>query len=164
MGFGPGFTIMHGRTLSLFSRAWLGILLILNGPAHVLNIGLVSAHSACSGSEHDSETPEDQKHSSEHCCGPCANSDQEETQETETTAKNDIRPTCPVCPSCPYYPNGCCVSCPCKVPCSPPIVFAIPPSAELAWLLADVDISFADSNKDAPILPPRFLQFVAITI
>jgi hypothetical protein len=153
-------SIMRWRMLSLFSRACLGIFLILNGPAHFLTIGLASAHSSCS---HDLESPEDEEHSGGHWCAGCPNSDQEESKETETTAKNDTRPTCPLCPSCPYIPYGCCVSCPCKMLCSPPVVFVIPQSAELAWLLTDVDISLADSHRDAPILPPRFSQFVAIT-
>src|SRR2546425_730042 len=50
---------MHGRLLGLFSRACLGILLILNGPANALAIGLVSARSTCSCSR---ETASVQNH------------------------------------------------------------------------------------------------------
>jgi hypothetical protein len=155
--------MMHWRMLSLFGRACLGILLILNGPADVLAMGIVSAHSPGSGAAQTAEARGDAKQPGR-CCGRCATRAQAKTRATETAAKNDIRPTCPKCPSCPYHPQGCCVSCPSKAPCSPPLVFVIPQSPVLAWLLADGDISFADSRKDAPILPPRFWQFVARTI
>jgi hypothetical protein len=159
-----GDMIMRGRLPVLFSRACLGILLILNGPGHGLAIGLDSACSFCSCSAANSETPVDQKHSRKRCCGRCSSSAQANTKAKDSTSKNRIRPTCPVCPACPSFPGDCCVSCPCKAPCSPPLVFVIPEAPELAWRLADVSISFCDSHTDEPILPPRFAQFVPITI
>ena len=140
---------MQMRLLSLFVRACLGILLILNGPANALAMGFVSI----------------QKQGCKKCCGGCATSVPAKTMAKNAPPKDDsIRPTCPLCPSCPNFPGGCCVSCPCKVPFAPPLVFVIPESPDLVWQLANDDISCSDSHSDEPILPPRFAQFVAITV
>ena len=155
---------MYGRLLALFSRACVGILLILNGPVNVLAIGLVSVRSSCSCSQ---ETASDEKQSCKKCCGRCSNNAQAKAKAKGAAPQDDsnnIRPTCPKCPSCPNFPSGCCVSCPCKTPCPPPLVFVIPESPELVWRLADVNTSFSDYHADVPILPHRFSQFVAINI
>jgi hypothetical protein len=154
---------MHGRLLALMSRACLGTLLILNGPANALAIGFVSARSSCC-SAHNTETPKDSKQSCKKCCACGTDTAQSNNKAKDTTSKNNIRPTCPICPSCPNFPSGCCISCPCKSPCAPPLVFVIPESPELVWRLADLGICFSDSHTDEPLLPPRFSQFVAITI
>jgi hypothetical protein len=154
---------VHVYLLSLFGRASLGILLILNGPANALAIGLVSVRSSCC-SGHTSPTPRHEKQSSRKCCGRCSDSALAKTAAADSTPKNKIRPTCPLCPSCPNFPGGCCVSCPCKSPCAPPLAFVMPESPELVWRLADVAISFFDSDTDEPTLLPRFSQFVAFTI
>ncbi|MSQ96851.1 MAG: hypothetical protein EXR98_20175 [Gemmataceae bacterium] len=155
---------MLTRVLGLLSRTCLGILLILNGPANALAIGLVSVRAICSCAR---ETPNEQKQGSKKCCGRCSQGDKAKARTKATTPQNDsdnIRPTCPACPSCPNFPSGCCVGCPCKAPLAPPVVFVMPESPELVWRLADADISLTVSHTDLPIVPPRLAQFVTITI
>jgi hypothetical protein len=43
-------------------------------------------------------------------------------------------------------------------------VFVMPETAELVWRQVDLGAALSDSHADALILPPRFAQFVAITI
>lgn len=152
--------IMVSRLLNVCSRICLGIVLILNGPANVLAIGVVSLNTACPCAG------EAKVKTGKKCCGRCAKGAKTAAEDTKPKDGSDhMRPTCPVCPSCPNVPSdGCCVSCPCKAPCAPPLVFAIPATPELVWQLTDGEISLFDSHADEPILPPRFLQFVAFTI
>ncbi len=150
---------MHARLLALFIRSCLGVLLILNGPANALAIGFVSSRS-CS-----TETPNNPTQSCKKCCGLCSGGIRGNTTPKNTNAKDDsIRPTCPICPSCPNFPNGCCVSCPCKAPCAPPLAFVLPEFPELISHVQDVAISLSESPADEVIVPPRYTQFVAITI
>ena len=152
--------IMHGWLLPLFVRVCLGILLILNGPVNAIAIGFVSSRSCCSCS---CETG--QKDGCKKCCGRCSKCIQSQTTVKITSHKdNSIRPTCPLCPSCPNFPGGCCVSCPCKAPLAPALMFVIPEAPVLVWLLANDDISCSESHTDEPILPPPFWQFVSINI
>lgn len=153
---------MPRRLLTSFVRVCLGILIILNGPANVLAIGLNSTYTTCSCAAANSDSSRPSKASRKKCCGRCFRGAL--AQSKEESGPDKIRPTCPVCPSCPNYPGGCCVSCPSKAPCAPPLIFVIPESSELSWHLADDDISFADSHGEEPLLPPRFCQFVALTI
>src|ERR1022692_1212561 len=159
----PWKSTMYMRSLPAVLRVCLGVLLILNGPANALAIGLVSARSSCCSADNP-DTPKDPKPSCKKCCARGTDTVHTSNKVKDATQKNNIRPTCPICPSCPNFPSGCCVSCPCKAPCAPPLVFVISESPILAWLWADVDIFFSDSHPDEPMLPPRFSQFVAITI
>src|SRR6266851_6193499 len=120
---------MRGRLQALILRTCLGIILILNGPANALAIGVVSSRSCCSCF---AQAPNDQKQNCKKCCGRCSKSVLAKAKAKATTPKGDsIRPTCPVCPSCPNFPSGCCVSCPCKAPFAPPLVFVVPEAPEL---------------------------------
>jgi hypothetical protein len=141
----------------------LGIVLILNGPANALAIMLVSAQRppACSG-----EQAQEQPQQCEECCHchGIADAEFENSKSSEKDKSDSIRPTCPVCPSCPHFPDGYCVSSPSKAPCAPPLLFVPPDASELAWYLPDPDLSACTSGADDLIEPPRFSQFVPLTI
>jgi hypothetical protein len=160
-------TIMYRRLLTLSIRVCLGILVILNGPANAIALAFVSTQSCCSCAVQDAAIQQGTKQGPKKCCGRCGRTDQPKNDTTKAAPKenpNKIRPTCPVCPSCPNFPNGCCVNCPCKAPCAPPVIFMMPESPGIVWRLTDEAISFSKSHSDEPMLPPRGSQFVAFTI
>jgi len=158
---------MAMRTLALAIRLCLGIIVILNGPVNGFAIGFVVTHSCRPDTGQRAEIQKAKNQTGKNCCPYCSDIEQS-SGERKTSVSNDnpskIRPTCPVCPSCPNFPSGCCVSCPCKAPCAPPVMFAMPESPEIVWRLTDEDISFSDSHADEVLLPPRSFQFVAFTI
>jgi len=148
--------------MSVSIRLSLGILVILNGPANALALVTVSPHVCPCAAPHASELASPKK-----CCGRCAKDAPSKGDGKKPAPKDEaskIRPTCPACPSCPHYPGGCCLSCPLKAPCAPPLVFAMPEAPEIVWRLTDEGISLSDSRADEVLLPPRSSQFVAFTI
>jgi hypothetical protein len=151
---------MFTRVISVAIRLSVGILVILNGPANALALVAVSPQ-ACPCTPDASAQASPKK-----CCGRCAKDahSKRNGQRPSKDNANKIRPTCPACPSCPNYPDGCCLSCPLKAPCAPPLVFVMPDAPEIVWPLAEEDISFSDSHADELLLPPRCSQFVAFTI
>ena len=144
---------MNRRLLTLFVRAYLGILLILNGPVNAIAFGLPLLRS-----DAKVESKPESKHKQQCKCTGCAAKAKPQQHSQENDRKdsgNNSRPSCPLCPSCPDFPGGCSMNCPCKTPCSLPLVFGVTESAELFWRLADDNIVFSDSHPYEPFLPPR---------
>jgi hypothetical protein len=152
------------RLLTLVTRVCLGILVILNGPTNALSLAVVQSP-LCSCAAQDAEIQQSKQHAPKKCCSRC--SKKTPAKENGLTLKEDankIRPTCPICPTCPQFPHGCCVSCPCKSPCAPPLGFVMPESPEIVWRSTDEDTSFSESHSDEPLLAPCHSQFVAFII